>query len=108
MSSITITGKLLNGLNEPIVGEYVYFWVTKAGTDVAGNSVYPKKVFTLGPSDSNGDLPSDEIWVNGDSGVESYYELRLPGNERVDIIIPSGTTGTVDLSDMLTSYRANV
>jgi hypothetical protein len=107
MATVTITGKLLNGLNEPLVGEYVYFRVTGAGTDTAADAVYPRKTFALGPSDASGDLPSDDIWVNGDSGVQSYYEVRMPGNERIDIIIPSGTTGTVDLSDMLTSYRAD-
>lgn len=106
MATITVTGQLLNGLGEPIVGEYVYFRVTGAGTDTANDAVYPRKTFTLGPSDSSGDLPSDDIWVNGDSGVQSYYEVLMPGGERIDIVIPSGTTGTVDLSDLLgNSYR---
>ena len=106
MAVITVTGKLLNGLNEPIVGEYVHFRVTGAGTDTTNDAVYPRKTFTLGPSDSNGDLPSDDIWVNGDSGVQSYYEVLVPGGERIDIVIPSGTGGIVDLSDLLgNSYR---
>lgn len=106
MATITVTGQLLNGLNEPIVGEYVYFRVTAVGTDTTGDAVYPRDTFTLGPSDSNGDLPSDDIWVNGDSGVGTEYEVKMPGGERIDIVIPSGTSGTVDLSDLLgNSYR---
>lgn len=107
MANITLTGQLLNGLNEPIVGEYVYIRVTGAGTDENNSVVYPRKTFTLGPTDSNGDLPQDDIWVNGDSGVQSYYEVLMPGGERINVVVPSAAGGTtIDLSDFLSnSYR---
>lgn len=106
-NTFTLEGTLKDGKNNPLVGKYVRFRITAAGTDVEDNVTYPRETFDVGPTDSNGDLPSTSLWINGDSGVQCYYEIRMPDGEKINVIIPSTAEGTTRrLEDILETDRA--
>lgn len=103
----TVTGRLLDAAGEPITNEYVYFRLKTAGAD---SGVSPKETFARKAvealTDSSGDI-SKELWVNGESGIESVYQITTK-NDRIEptnVIIPDSATGsTIDIADLLTLY----
>jgi len=114
MNTFTLTGTLKDINNNAIyAGRYVKFRVTGAGTDTDTSTVYPRQTFsfvvqsdgTLAPENSGDTM---ELWVNGDSGVRSYYRIYLPWREVVDVVLPSAVDGTtVDLSTIIESYQVD-
>jgi hypothetical protein len=114
MNTFTLTGTFKDINNNPIyVGRYVKFRVTGAGTDTDTSTVYPRQTFsfvvqsdgTLAPENSGDTM---ELWVNGDSGVQSYYRIYLPSREVVDVVLPSAVDGTTaDLSTIIESYQVD-
>lgn len=104
-NTFTLAGTLKDPQNNALVGKYVHIRVLNAGTDTEDDVVYPRGTFALGPTDSSGDF-SGTVWINGDSGVQCYYEITLPGNERVEVVIPSSAEGnTRRLEDILEDDR---
>lgn len=111
MNTFTLSGTLNDGQNNPIVNKYVRFRVTSVGTDTEDGAVYPRHSFDF-KTDSSGNLQgesgSNTVWVNGDSGVQSYYEISLPDGQKVDVVIPSSVEGTtVSLDDIIENYQVD-
>ena len=104
-NTFTLAGTLEDALGNALEGKYLHIRVLNAGTDTEDDIVVPRGTFALGPTDANGDF-SGTVWINGDSGVQCYYEITLPGNERVEVVIPSAAEGTTRrLEDILEDDR---
>lgn len=113
-NTFTLTGTMKDSNNNAVyVGKYVHFRVTSVGTDVDTSFTYPRhgRSFVVG---SDGTLSpaltgeTMEMWVNGDSGVQSYYEIKLPSRQKVDVVIPSSVDGTtVDLATIIELYQVS-
>ena len=93
MNTFTIEGTLKDTQNVAIASAYVYFRLTSVGTDTEDNVTYPKDTVEF-QTDASGDF-TGTLWINGDSGVQSYYEITLPTQkQKVDVVIPSSVEGT--------------
>ena len=108
-STTTVTGRLLDATGSAVANEYVYFRLKTSGADndVSPNEVYSSKsVEAL--TDSSGDI-SVTLWVNGESDIESVYQVATK-NGRItptDVIIPtSATSGTIDIAELLINHVA--
>jgi len=80
--------------NAAYVGRYMILRVTSVGTDTEDAASYPQKSvsFLIG---SDGTWTSDStLWVNGDSGIESFYEMLEPSGQRIKLVFPSAVAGT--------------
>ena len=92
-NTFTLAGTSLNALNNPAyVGQYMTLRVTSVGTDTEDAASYPRESVSF-LIDENGDW-SATIWVNGDSGIESFYEVLEPSGQRIQLIFPSAVEGT--------------
>ncbi len=104
-NTFTIEGTLKNAKNVAIANKYIKFRIMSVGTDVEDNVTYPKETVEF-QTDVNGDF-TGTLWVNGDSGVDCVYEIKLPNKgQRVQVVIPSAVAGsTVRLEDIIESYQ---
>ena len=75
-NTFTIEGTLKDTQNVAIASAYVYFRLTSVGTDTEDNVTYPKDTVEF-QTDASGDF-TGTLWINGDSGVLSYYEISQP------------------------------
>ena len=92
-NTFTLAGTFKDAKNNPIyVGEYVVFRITSVGTDSEDAVAYPRDPVSM-LIDENGDF-GDDLWVNGDSGTQCFYEVRDPSGQRLDLIFPSETEAT--------------
>jgi len=92
-NTFTLAGTFKDAKNNPIyVGEYVIFRITSVGTDTEDAVAYPRDPVSM-LIDENGDF-GDDLWVNGDSGTQCFYEVRDPSGQRLDLIFPSETEAT--------------
>lgn len=105
-NTFTLAGTFKDAKNNPLyAGRYVRFRVTSVGTDVEDMVAYPRDSVSF-LIDANGDFGGD-LWINGDSGISSAYEVADPSGQRIDIILPSGVEGTtVRYEEMLELYPA--
>ena len=99
MSSTTVTGTIHGVDNQPLVNKYIYFRLKSVGTD-SGDSIVIDRDRISAITDQSGQF-SVVLWDNGESGVESLIEIKLPSRERIDVIIPVDTT-SVDLWELST------
>ena len=102
MSSTTVTGTIHGVDNQPLVNKYIYFRLKSVGTD-SGDSIVIDRDRISAITDQSGQF-SVVLWDNGESGVESLIEIKLPSRERIDVIIPVDTT-SVDLWDLIENYQ---
>jgi hypothetical protein len=104
-NTFTIEGTLKNAKNVAMANKYIKFRIMSVGTDVEDNVTYPKETVEF-QTDANGDF-TGTLWVNGDSGVDCVYEIKLPNKgQRVQVVIPSAVAGsTVRLEDIIESYQ---
>ena len=104
-NTFTIEGTLKNAKNVAIANKYIKFRIMSVGTDIEDNVTYPKETVEF-QTDANGDF-TGTLWVNGDSGVDCVYEIKLPNKgQRVQVVIPSAVAGsTVRLEDIIESYQ---
>jgi hypothetical protein len=104
-NTFTIEGTLKNAKNVAMANKYIKFRIMSVGTDIEDNVTYPKETVEF-QTDANGDF-TGTLWVNGDSGVDCVYEIKLPNNgQRVQVVIPSAVAGsTVRLEDIIESYQ---
>ena len=106
-NTFTLAGTSLDAQNNPAyVGRYMVLRVTSVGTDTEDAASYPKGSVSF-LIDSNGDWSATGLWVNGDSGIESLYEILEPSGERVQLVFPSAVAGTtVRYEHALENYLA--
>lgn len=94
MNTFTLEGTSLDAQNNPAyVGDYMVIRVTSVGTDTEDQAAYPRKPISA-VIDSNGDWSTAGLWVNGDSGIESFYEIRDPSGQRETFVFPTAVEGT--------------
>jgi len=109
-STTTVTGRLLDATGTAIANEYVFFRLKTSGvdSDVTPEEVYAAKSVET-QTDSSGDI-SVVLWVNGDSDIESVYEITTK-NRRitpVSVIIPTASSGgTIDIATLIADHRAS-
>ena len=91
----TLSGTSLDAQNNPAyVGRYMVLRITSVGTDTADAASYPQDSVSF-LIDENGDWTSGAtLWVNGDSGIRSYYEMLEPSGQRLEFVFPSAVEGT--------------
>ena len=91
----TLSGTSLDAQNNPAyVGRYMVLRITSVGTDTADAASYPQDSVSF-LIDENGDWTSGAtLWVNGDSGILSYYEMLEPSGQRLEFVFPSAVEGT--------------
>lgn len=117
ITTTVVDGPLLDAGGNAIVGEYVYFRLKQAGAD---NEVSPTPVVVRKPveglTDSSGELKAKDgvsdlvLWVNGDSDIQSIYEITTKNKriEATDVIIPTSAAGTsIALGELLISHVVN-
>jgi hypothetical protein len=94
-NTFTLEGTSLDAQNNAAyAGQYMTLRVTSVGTDIEDAASYPEKPVSF-LIDENGDWTSGaNLWVNGDSGIESFYEVLEPSGQRVQFIFPSVVAGT--------------
>ena len=104
-NTFTIEGTLKNAKNVAMANKYIKFRIMSVGTDTEDDVTYPKETVEF-QTDSNGSF-TGTLWVNGDSGVDCAYEIKLPNKgQRVQVVIPSAVAGsTVRLEDIIESYQ---
>lgn len=101
MGATTVTGTILGVDNAPRVGVYVTFRLKSTGTDAAATStIDATQISTV--TDANGQF-SKTLWDNGDSGVTSVMEIRMPSGQRHDVIIPAADAA-IDVWDLIENY----
>lgn len=105
-NTFTIAGTLKDPENNALASAYIRFRVTSVGTDLEDNVTYPRRTVEF-QTDGSGDF-TGTLWINGDSGIECYYEITLPDGQRVDVVIPSSAEGTtLRLEDIIELYQVN-
>jgi len=107
-NTFTLAGTFKDAKNNPLyVGRYVVFRITSVGTDIEDAVAYPQDPISW-LIDENGDF-GGEMWLNGDSGVECFYEILEPSGQRLKVIIPSSDEGnTVRYEYILENYQTEV
>ena len=93
-NTFTLSGTSLDAENNPAyAGRYMVLRVTSVGTDTEDAASYPQdSVSALIGTDGTWSFTT--LWVNGDSGILSYYEMKEPSGQRVEFVFPSGVEGT--------------
>ncbi len=102
MGATTVTGTILGVDNAIQVGVYVTFRLKSVGTDSAATSTIDRDAISV-VTDANGQF-SKTLWDNGDSGVESVLEIRMPSGQRIDVIIPAADA-TIDIWDLIENFQ---
>ena len=94
-NQFTLSGTSLDAQNNPAyVGRYMTLRVTSVGTDTEDAATFPQNSVSF-LIDASGDWTSGAtLWVNGDSGIESFYEVLEPSGQRIELIFPSAVEGT--------------
>ena len=102
MGATTVSATILGVDNQPIVGAYVHFRLKSVGTDSAATSTIDQDPISA-ITDASGQF-SQVLWDNGDSGITSVLEIRMPSGQRIDVIIPAATA-TIDLYDLIENHQ---
>jgi hypothetical protein len=101
MGATTVTGTILGVDNAALVGVYVTFRLKSTGTDSVATSTIDRDAISV-ITDASGQF-STTLWDNGDSGVTSILEIRMPSGQRHDVIIPAGDAA-IDIWDLIENY----
>ena len=98
MASTTVNFNLKTAGNANFANQTLIFTLLSAGAIGTGDFIaLPGSVSAT--SDANGD-GSVTLFRNGDSGIDSVYEVVFPNKERSKFIIPAGTS-TIELAKLL-------
>ena len=101
MASTTVNFNLKTAGNVNFANQTLIFNLLSAGAIGTGDFIaLPSSVSAT--SDANGD-GSVTLFRNGDSGIESVYEVVFPNRERAKFIIPSGSS-TIELATLLVDH----
>jgi hypothetical protein len=98
MASTTVNFNLKTAGNANFANQTLIFNLLSAGAIGTGDFIaLPSSVSAT--SDANGD-GSVTLFRNGDSGIDSVYEVVFPNKERTKFIIPAGTS-TIELAKLI-------
>ncbi len=98
MASTTVNFNLKTAGNANFADQTLTFNLLSAGAIGTGDFIaLPSSVSAT--SDANGD-GSVTLFRNGDSGIDSVYEVVFPNRERAKFIIPAGTS-TIELAKLI-------
>ena len=98
MASTTVNFNLKTAGNVNFANQTLIFNLLSAGAIGTGDFIaLPSSVSAT--SDANGD-GSVTLFRNGDSGIDSVYEVVFPNKERIKFIIPAGTS-TIELAKLI-------
>ena len=98
MASTTVNFNLKTAGNVNFANQTLIFTLLSAGAIGTGDFIaLPGSVSAT--SDANGD-GSVTLFRNGDSGIDSVYEVVFPNKERSKFIIPAGTS-TIELAKLI-------
>lgn len=108
-STTTVTGPLNTPNLDPssLEGKFVIFTLLTAGTEAASNETIDAE--PVGAQiDANGDFSVD-LWVNGESGIESVYSIKLPYRKgSYQVIIPSSAAGgSISLEELMDFHQVS-
>ena len=94
-NTFTLAGTSLDAQNNPVyVGQYMVLRTTSVGTDTDDAASYPRDSVSFEIQADGTWTSGSTLWVNGDSGILSYYEMREPSGQRVEFVFPSEVEGT--------------
>jgi len=100
----TVTGRYLDLSGTAVASAYLTFRLLDIGAD---DGVTPKEVFARNAvsvqTNASGDF-STTLWTNGDSDVDSVYEVKFPDGRTKQFIIPTATA-TIDLATLLALHQ---
>lgn len=102
MPSCTVNLNLKDAGYENFASQKVSFRLLSAGAEGTGDYVVARSR-TVVTTDESGNAAAT-LWVNGDSGIDSVYQVKFPDGERIDFIIPTGTT-TIELADLIVNHQ---
>jgi hypothetical protein len=98
MASTTVNFNLKTAGDVDFANQTLTFNLLSAGAIGTGDFIaLPSSVSAT--SDANGD-GSVTLFRNGDSGIDSIYEVVFPNRERAKFIIPAGTS-TIELAKLI-------
>ena len=98
MASTTVNFNLKTAGYVNYANQTLTFTLLNAGAIGTGDFIaLPSSVSAT--SDANGD-GSVTLFRNGDSGIDSVYEVVFPNKERIKFIIPAGTS-TIELAKLI-------
>lgn len=94
-NQFTLSGTSLDAQNNPAyAGRYMVLRVTSVGTDIADAASYPQDSVSFLIGEDGTWSSGATLWVNGDSGILSYYEVLEPSGQRLELVFPSAVEGT--------------
>lgn len=94
-NQFTLEGTSLDAQNNPAyAGRYMVLRVTSVGTDTADAASYPQDSVSFLIGEDGTWTSGSTLWVNGDSGILSYYEVLEPSGQRLEFVFPSEVEGT--------------
>ena len=101
-ASATVTYSLKDAGFADYANRDLEFRLLQAGAESGqGDVVAGSRIVST--SDANGD-GSVTLYVNGDSEIQSVYQIKFPNGERSKFIIPAGVTN-IELADLLALYN---
>ena len=107
-SSTTLTGKLLDSNALPLAFKSISFRLTSVGVDTATlpRETFPRDIVRI-KADAAGEFSVD-LWVNGDSQVESIYEVGMPDGQLLKVIVPQAANGgIIDLATLIAEHQVD-
>jgi len=107
-SSTTLTGKLLDSNTLPLAFKSISFRLTSVGVDTATlpRETFPRDIVRI-KTDAAGEFSVD-LWVNGDSQVESIYEVGMPDGQLLKVIVPQAANGgIIDLATLIAEHQVD-
>ncbi len=102
MPSTTVNFSIKNANDAPFADQTLTFKLLTTGADASGDYVVlPSSTTGTTASDGTGSVT---LFTNGDSDINSLYEVLFPNGEKLQFIIPSGTT-SISLADLITTHQ---
>ena len=102
MASTTVNFDLRNANDAAFADQTLTFKLISTGADSSGDFVVlPSSVTGTSASDGTGSVT---LFTNGDSDINSVYEVLFPNGEKAEFIIPSDTS-SISLADLLTNHQ---
>ena len=101
MAQTTVNFNLKDAGFSPFASQTLTFTLLNAGADKTDDSVtLPGTVTATSAANGTGSVA---LFTNGDSDIDSVFEVVFPNRERSKFIIPAGTS-SIHLSDLLVDH----
>jgi hypothetical protein len=85
-------------------GQTLSLKLVDASANAAGNHLIGRSTITS-TSATDGTGAFAQVWVNGNSDIGSQYDLILPESEHIRLILPSSSSGTIQLADLVANNQ---